>query len=52
MATGIIAIGASQQDLDWLADVLFVVAAIAYVVLAVLLVARGSSATPGRWSPT
>ena len=40
MATGIIAIGASQQDLDWLADALYVVAVVAYVVLAVLLVAR------------
>ncbi len=40
MATGIVAIAASQQDLDWLADVLFVVAVVAYVVLAVLLVAR------------
>ena len=40
MATGIIAIGASQQDLDWLAQILFAIAVVAYVVLAVLLVAR------------
>ena len=41
MATGIIAVAASQQDLDWLAEALYVVAAVAYVVLAVLLVAAG-----------
>jgi len=40
MATGIIAVGASQQNLDWLADALYLIAAAAYVVLAVLLVAR------------
>ncbi len=40
MATGIIATGASQQDLDLLADALYAVAAGAYVVLVVLLVAR------------
>jgi tellurite resistance protein TehA-like permease len=40
MATGIIAVGASQQDIDWLADVLYVVAAGAYVVLAVLFALR------------
>ena len=40
MATGIIAIAAGQQNLDWLADVLFAVAVAAYVVLAALLVAR------------
>ena len=40
MATGIIAIAASQQNLEWLADVLFAVAVAAYVVLAALLVAR------------
>jgi tellurite resistance protein TehA-like permease len=40
MATGIIAVAASQQDLDWLAQALYVVAAVAYVVLAVLLVLR------------
>ena len=37
MATGIIAIGASQQDIDWLATVLFIVAVIAFVVLLFLL---------------
>jgi tellurite resistance protein TehA-like permease len=40
MATGIIAVGASQQELDWLADALYVIAAGAYVVLALLLVVR------------
>ena len=40
MATGIIAIGAAQQDLDWLAKALYVVAAVAYVVLVVLTVLR------------
>ena len=41
----------SQQDLDWLADVLFVIAVAAYVVLAVLLVAR-LVRYPRRSSPT
>jgi tellurite resistance protein TehA-like permease len=40
MATGIVAVGASQQDIDWLAQTLYVIAAAAYVVLAVLLGAR------------
>jgi tellurite resistance protein TehA-like permease len=40
MATGIIAIGAEQQELDWLAELLFAVAIVAYAVLAALLVAR------------
>jgi tellurite resistance protein TehA-like permease len=40
MATGIIAIGAAQQNIDWLADVLFAVAVVAYVVLGALLVTR------------
>jgi tellurite resistance protein TehA-like permease len=40
MATGIIAVGASQQDLDWLADLLYVVAVGAYLVLVVLFVLR------------
>lgn len=40
MATGIVAVGAQQQDLDVVADALYVVAAITYVVLAVLLVWR------------
>ena len=40
MATGIIAIAAEQQNLHWLADVLFAIAVAAYVVLAVLLVGR------------
>jgi tellurite resistance protein TehA-like permease len=40
MATGIIAVAASQQRLDWLADALYLIAAIAFVVLGVLVIAR------------
>ena len=40
MATGIIAVGASQQDLDLLAETLYLVGCIAFVVLAVLTTAR------------
>jgi tellurite resistance protein TehA-like permease len=40
MATGIIAVAASQQDLDWLADALYIIAVIAYAVLLVLLTIR------------
>ena len=40
MATGIIAIGAEQQELDWVAEPLFAIAIVAYVVLGCLLVAR------------
>ena len=40
MATGIVAIASKQQTIDWLADVLYIVAAIAYAVLAVLVVVR------------
>jgi tellurite resistance protein TehA-like permease len=40
MATGIVAVAASQQDIDWLAQGLYIVAAGAYLVLAVLLIAR------------
>jgi tellurite resistance protein TehA-like permease len=40
MATGIVAIGASQQELTWLADALYVIAAVAYVVLLIMLVLR------------
>ena len=40
MATGIIAIGAEQQDVHWLALVLYVVAAVGYVVLATALATR------------
>jgi tellurite resistance protein TehA-like permease len=40
MATGIVAVAASQQGIDWLADVMYVIAAVAYVVLALLLIAR------------
>jgi len=40
MATGIIAIAADQQELAWLPDGLYVLAAAAYVVLAVLTLAR------------
>lgn len=40
MATGIVAVGAAQQDLRWLAEGLFVVAAVTYVVLVVLTALR------------
>jgi tellurite resistance protein TehA-like permease len=40
MATGIISVGASQLHVDWLADLLYVVAVVAYVVLAALLALR------------
>ena len=40
MATGIIAVGASQQEIGWLADALYAIAAVTYPVLAVLLVWR------------
>lgn len=47
MATGIVAIGASQLDLRGLAEGLYAIAAVAYVVLAVLLIWRLVIA-PGR----
>ena len=40
MATGIVAIAAQQQNLDLVADALYVITAIAYVVLVVLLAIR------------
>lgn len=40
MATGIIAIAASQQNLDWLAQALYVIAAAGYLVLVVMLTRR------------
>lgn len=40
MATGIVAIGAAQQDMGWLAKTLYAVAAVAYVVLVVLSALR------------
>jgi tellurite resistance protein TehA-like permease len=40
MATGIVAIGAFLEDVDWLGRALYVVAAAGYVVIAVLMVAR------------
>ncbi len=40
MATGIVAIGAAQQDLRWLAQPLYAIAAVTYMVLAVLLAWR------------
>ncbi|MGB0114570.1 MAG: tellurite resistance/C4-dicarboxylate transporter family protein, partial [Ilumatobacteraceae bacterium] len=40
MATGIIAIAADQHDIHWLADVLYVLAVIGYVVLWALLILR------------
>lgn len=40
MATGIVAIGAFQQELTWLADALYAVAAVTYVVLVLLTLIR------------
>ncbi len=40
MATGIIAIAAKQQKIEWLAEILYAVAAASYVVLAVLVLLR------------
>lgn len=40
MATGIIAIAAKQQTIGWLAEVLYIATAVAFVVLAVLLLVR------------
>jgi tellurite resistance protein TehA-like permease len=40
MATGIVAIGAQQEQIDWLADALYVIAAGGHAVLAVLVLAR------------
>lgn len=40
MATGIVAIGAELEEIGWLADGLYVVAALAYVVIAVLMTLR------------
>jgi tellurite resistance protein TehA-like permease len=46
MATGIIAIAAAQQDIDWLPQVLYAIAAVAYVVLVVLTVLRAVGHRP------
>ncbi len=40
MATGIIAVAADQQDIGWLAEVLYAAAAIGFVILTVLLALR------------
>ncbi len=40
MATGIVAIGAALEDIDWLAELLYTVAVAAAVVLAILLTLR------------
>lgn len=40
MATGIVAIGAALEGIDWLADALYALAAVAAVVLAILLALR------------
>lgn len=40
MATGIVAIGAKQQKITWLAEALYLIAAVAYIVLAVLVITR------------
>ncbi len=47
MATGIVAIGAQQQKLEWLADALYGVTLVAYVVLAVLYLLRLAVDTKG-----
>jgi tellurite resistance protein TehA-like permease len=44
MATGIVAIGAAQEELGWLADALYAVTAVTYVVLAALLLWRLAAA--------
>lgn len=40
MATGIVAIGANQQKITWLAGALYLIAAVAYIVLTVFVVIR------------
>lgn len=40
MATGIVAVASEQQNLGWLAEMLYVITVVSYVVLAVLLVIR------------
>ena len=40
MATGIIAVAAKQQKINWLADALYIVTAVAYAALAALVLAR------------
>lgn len=40
MATGIVAIGANQQKITWLAGALYLIAAVAYIVLAGLVIIR------------
>jgi tellurite resistance protein TehA-like permease len=40
MATGIIAVAAAQQEISWLAEILYLIAATAYIVLATLTVIR------------
>ena len=40
MATGIVAVASDQQNLGWLAEMLYVITVFSYVVLAVLLVIR------------
>lgn len=40
MATGIVAIGAAQQEVPWVAETLYAIAIVTYVVLAVLLLWR------------
>lgn len=40
MATGIVAIGAKQQKITWLAESLYLIGAIAYIILGVLVIVR------------
>lgn len=40
MATGIIAVAATQQKIQWLADALYAIAAVAYIVLVILTLIR------------
>jgi hypothetical protein len=49
MATGIIAIGAQREGLDWLGDVLFGIAALAYVLIAVLMTMRAVRFPASCW---
>lgn len=45
MATGIIAIGSQQQDIDWLGQALFVIASAAMAILVVLVLVRALAFT-------
>ena len=45
MATGIIAIGSKQQNVDWLAELLYGIASVAFIALVVLVLLRGIAFT-------